>query len=145
MVGVVGKHIPPAAEDAGKSGQITRHMPGLSRPVELSVTDRLGPSGERPMTTAWVSDELLEKTVEIWSKAYGRPITTQEAMEILTGYYWPGNVRELENVIERAVVLSRSRNLDHPQDRLNEQILGRRIRTLSKSYILLLTNSCCDN
>ena len=54
-----------------------------SRPVELSVTDRLGPSGDRPMTTAWVSDELLEKTVEVWSKAYGRPITTQDAMEIL--------------------------------------------------------------
>jgi len=32
-----------------------------------------------------------------------------EAMDLLTGYYWPGNVRELENVIERAVVLTRNR------------------------------------
>ena len=31
-----------------------------------------------------------------------------EAMDALCGYRWPGNVRELENVIERAVVLSRS-------------------------------------
>jgi two-component system response regulator HydG len=32
-----------------------------------------------------------------------------EAMDLLTGYYWPGNVRELENVVERAVVLTRER------------------------------------
>jgi DNA-binding NtrC family response regulator len=30
-----------------------------------------------------------------------------DALALLTSYYWPGNVRELENVIERAVVLSR--------------------------------------
>ena len=33
---------------------------------------------------------------------------TTEATEILQGSSWPGNVRELENVIERAVVLTRS-------------------------------------
>ncbi len=31
-----------------------------------------------------------------------------EAMQVLLRYRWPGNVRELENVVERAVVLSRS-------------------------------------
>ena len=30
-------------------------------------------------------------------------------MRILTDYHWPGNVRELENVLERALVLSRGR------------------------------------
>src|SRR6516162_7919581 len=30
-----------------------------------------------------------------------------EAMEALTRWHWPGNVRELENLIERAVILSR--------------------------------------
>lgn len=30
-----------------------------------------------------------------------------EAMEAILGYQWPGNVRELENVVERAVVLTR--------------------------------------
>jgi DNA-binding NtrC family response regulator len=33
---------------------------------------------------------------------------TRGALERLADYAWPGNVRELENVIERAVVLSRS-------------------------------------
>ena len=38
------------------------------------------------------------------------------AMDKMLEYSWPGNVRELENVIERAVVLSRG-------DTLNEQDL----------------------
>jgi two-component system response regulator HydG len=33
---------------------------------------------------------------------------TEEALDLLQTYAWPGNVRELENVIERAVVLTRS-------------------------------------
>jgi two-component system NtrC family response regulator len=32
-------------------------------------------------------------------------------MEALSGYHWPGNVRELENVLERALILSRSDTL----------------------------------
>ncbi len=32
---------------------------------------------------------------------------SQESMERMLDYSWPGNVRELENVIERAVILSR--------------------------------------
>jgi len=32
---------------------------------------------------------------------------TEEAMQYLESYNWPGNVRELENVVERAVVLSK--------------------------------------
>jgi len=34
---------------------------------------------------------------------------TDEAMEYLERYHWPGNIRELENVIERAVLLSRDK------------------------------------
>jgi len=34
------------------------------------------------------------------------------AMEKLVGYHWPGNVRELENVIERALILSRGKQLE---------------------------------
>jgi len=44
----------------------------------------------------------------------GRKITRvpPEAMRHLLVYGWPGNVRELENVIERAVILSRGPNLE---------------------------------
>jgi two-component system response regulator AtoC len=34
---------------------------------------------------------------------------TSEAVPALMGYAWPGNIRELENVIERAVLLSKDR------------------------------------
>jgi two-component system response regulator HydG len=36
---------------------------------------------------------------------------TRAAMERLAAYHWPGNVRELENVVERAVVLTKERVL----------------------------------
>ena len=38
-----------------------------------------------------------------------KPGITDEALEYLERYSWPGNVRELENVIERAVLLSKNR------------------------------------
>jgi len=37
---------------------------------------------------------------------------TRSAMDRLVSYHWPGNVRELENVIERAVVLTKDRVID---------------------------------
>jgi formate hydrogenlyase transcriptional activator len=37
-----------------------------------------------------------------------------EAMDALTRYRWPGNVRELQNLVERAVILSRGRTLEVP-------------------------------
>lgn len=40
-----------------------------------------------------------------------RPRLTQANLIDLQNYHWPGNVRELQNVIERAVILSRSDSL----------------------------------
>ncbi len=37
---------------------------------------------------------------------------TDEAIEYMERYSWPGNVRELENVIERAILLSKNRFID---------------------------------
>ncbi len=36
---------------------------------------------------------------------------SEEALQCLQRYHWPGNVRELENVVERAVVLTKSRQV----------------------------------
>jgi two-component system response regulator AtoC len=42
----------------------------------------------------------------------GRPTISSAALTRLQSYVWPGNVRELENVIERALVLSRGAQID---------------------------------
>ena len=43
-----------------------------------------------------------------------------ETMETLIRYQWPGNVRELENLIERAVILTRGATLQVPLGELRD-------------------------
>jgi hypothetical protein len=43
----------------------------------------------------WMSDELVADTRRVWSKAYGRVISDDEVVEILT------NVRKLAEVLMR--------------------------------------------
>jgi len=45
---------------------------------------------------------------------------SSETMTALTNYHWPGNIRELENLIERAVILSRGPVLEVPLTELRE-------------------------
>ncbi len=53
---------------------------------------------------------LAEKFIEKYAKKIGKDVrgVDNEAAALLTSYDWPGNVRELENIIERAIVLTRS-------------------------------------
>jgi len=46
---------------------------------------------------------------------------SEEAMKILLNYSWPGNVRELENIIQRAITLSREETI-LPEDLPNSLI-----------------------
>ncbi len=61
---------------------------------------------------------LVDHFLGLYCAKNGRPRLnpTRGALEKLLDHAWPGNVRELENVIERAVVLSRT-------DQLSEQDL----------------------
>jgi len=54
---------------------------------------------------------LVRHFIDLYNKENKKEIegVSEEVMEILMDYDWPGNVRELENVLERAVVLSRSK------------------------------------
>src|SRR5919197_999150 len=48
-----------------------------------------------------------------------------EAMNRLMKYHWPGNIRELQNIMEKAVVLSRSRvieNIELPEASLDAEL-----------------------
>ncbi len=54
---------------------------------------------------------LTKDLVESLSRKLGRtvpPVVHDSALEVLSQYEWPGNVRELRNILERALILSRS-------------------------------------
>jgi len=53
-------------------------------------------AGRRPLSMAWVSDDLLAETIAVWSDAYGRRIDENEAVEILM------NVKRLGEVLSKA-------------------------------------------
>jgi hypothetical protein len=50
----------------------------------------------RPLSTAWITDELLERTRRVWSRVYKRPIDEAEAVEILM------NVKRFAEVLLKA-------------------------------------------
>jgi formate hydrogenlyase transcriptional activator len=59
---------------------------------------------------------LVMHFVEIFGRRMGRKIEhiPLETMSALNSYHWPGNIRELQNLIERAVILSRDGVLPNP-------------------------------
>ena len=69
--------LPPAQNDRPFGGDITGFSspdePGLCVPVSV----------RRPLSLAWVSDELIAETQRLWSARYEREISAEEAIEIL--------------------------------------------------------------
>jgi DNA-binding NtrC family response regulator len=74
---------------------------------------RLPPLRERREDIPLLLDAFLKKCAE----ASHKPIRglNESALGLLLDYAWPGNVRELENVVERAVTLSRGAHIT-PED-----------------------------
>ncbi|WP_243372600.1 sigma-54 dependent transcriptional regulator [Geotalea sp. SG265] len=66
----------------------------------------LPPLRERREDIEPLARHFLKKYNQRMNKGVDR--FTREALELMRGYSWPGNIRELENVVERAVILSRS-------------------------------------
>jgi len=64
---------------------------------------------------------LVRHFVQEFSRRNNRRIDTipSESMEAMIRYSWPGNIRELQNVIERAVIVSRSPVLTVPISELD--------------------------
>ena len=74
----------------GEIQETDQEMTGFQtrNPPHRPVTVR-----ERPMSLAWITEDLLQYTQEVWSKAYGVPVTEDEAIEILR------NVKRLAEIL----------------------------------------------
>ena len=57
---------------------------------------------------------LAERFLRCATKEFARDVDgfTSNAMNTMLAHAWPGNIRELENVIQRAVLLTKSRSID---------------------------------
>src|SRR5262249_28645761 len=67
---------------------------------------------------------LVRHFVQQFSRRNNRVIDTirSESMEALVRYHWPGNIRELQNVIERAVIVSKGTVLHVPLAELKPDV-----------------------
>jgi two-component system response regulator PilR (NtrC family) len=68
------------------------------------------PLREKPEDIAALAEHFLNKYRQVVGKAIEGGIA-KSTMECLEAYDWPGNVRQLENVIERAVALETSEEI----------------------------------
>jgi transcriptional regulator with GAF, ATPase, and Fis domain len=93
--------------------------------------------------------------VSVLQTRLGKAINTitPETMDALTAYDWPGNVRELQNVVERAMILSRSERLElgtiFPERRSGERVSvtrardhGTRLEDAERAHILDVLEKC---
>jgi two-component system response regulator HydG len=74
------------------------------------ITVYVPPLRERSDDVPLLADFFLRRYADKNAKEVSN--FTRAAMDRLVGYHWPGNVRELENVVERAVVLTKDRVID---------------------------------
>jgi formate hydrogenlyase transcriptional activator len=78
----------------------------------------LPPLRERPEDIPLLVNFFAQKFTQRMKKSIER--IPSETMAALTSYHWPGNIRELQNLIERAVTLTRGPVLDIPLAELKQ-------------------------
>jgi DNA-binding NtrC family response regulator len=82
---------------------------------------------------------LVEHTIKN-NPSFKNKKLSKNALEILSEYSWPGNVRELQNVIQRALFLSKSNIIepdDLPLDLVpGHKISGRKLEDVEREHIM---------
>jgi transcriptional regulator with GAF, ATPase, and Fis domain len=84
---------------------------------------------------------LVTHFVRLFSRRMGKQLESipPETMAAFQWYSWPGNIRELQNLVERAVILSRDGVLTNPLHKNQTELVTfslRRARTLHSSTAL---------
>jgi formate hydrogenlyase transcriptional activator len=84
---------------------------------------------------------LVTHFVKMFSRRIGKQVDSipPEIMAAFQWYSWPGNIRELQNLVERAVVLSRDGVLPNPLHKKQTELMIpslHRTRTLQSSMTL---------
>ena len=97
-------------KDLAQEVKVGRFREDLYYRINVLMVD-LPPLAERSGDVSLLANKFMKD----FCRAHGRSKLgiTSEAMEYLQRYHWPGNVRQLENVIERAVLLSKGAYIDH--------------------------------
>lgn len=67
-----------------------------ARPGLFDPPEQTGRVPKRPLSQAWITEELIVETRRTWSPIYGRVISDDEAIEILV------NVKRLAELLMRA-------------------------------------------
>src|ERR1700679_3434239 len=85
--------------------------------------------------------ELVNHFVNLFSRRMGKQVDSisPETMVAFQWYSWPGNIRELQNLVERAVILSRDGVLPNPLQKKQTELMIptlHRTRTFQSSMTL---------
>ncbi len=92
-------------EDMVKEGSF---RPDLYYRLNVFCID-LPPLRERLEDVPLLASHFLKRFADSMNRAV--PRLSHEALELLLAYRWPGNVRELENAIERAMLITREKEI----------------------------------
>jgi len=84
---------------------------------------------------------LVTHFVKLFSRRMGKQVDSipPETMAAFQSYSWPGNIRELQNLVERAVIISRDGPLPNPLHKQQTELTipsPHRTRTLPSSMTL---------
>jgi transcriptional regulator with GAF, ATPase, and Fis domain len=84
---------------------------------------------------------LVTHFVKLFSRRMGKPVDSipPETVAAFQWYSWPGNIRELQNLVERAVILSRDGVLPNPLHKKQTELTIpslRHTRTFASSMTL---------
>jgi formate hydrogenlyase transcriptional activator len=94
------------------------------------------PLRERPEDIPFLVSHFTQHLARLMKKSIDTIST--ETMNALMRYPWPGNIRELQNVVERALILSKSRELKVPLSDLQSRLPDSRMENGRRNGIATL-------